>query len=133
MPNTYFQFKQFRIEQKKSGMKVTTDGCLFGALVTGEVTKMDVEPKCILDIGTGTGLLSLMLAQVTTESQIDSIDINERAFEEASNNLLISSVISEMVKGLPCIFEYVMTGMRKRDLISIANCPEFHSGIKTFL
>jgi tRNA1Val (adenine37-N6)-methyltransferase len=85
MPNTYFQFKQFRIEQAQSGMKVTTDGCLFGGWVANEVRKAD-EPKRILDIGAGTGLLSLMIAQVTKDANITAVEINKAAFIEATQN-----------------------------------------------
>lgn len=85
MPNTYFQFKQFRINQKQSGMKVTTDACLFGAWVAYEI-KGKNEPSAILDIGSGTGLLSLMLAQETNESKIQAIEINEAAYLEADRN-----------------------------------------------
>lgn len=69
-------------------MKVTTDGCLFGAWVADQIN--EPEPKRILDIGTGTGLLSLMLAQATQGSQLDAIEINEGAFEEATDNFKIS-------------------------------------------
>ena len=86
MPNTYFQFKQFRIDQERSGMKVTTDGCLFGAWVARYIQQFGEQAKHILDIGTGTGLLSLMIAQTTGESQIDAIEINKSAFEEANYN-----------------------------------------------
>lgn len=86
MPNTYFQFRQFRIEQAQSGMKVTTDGCLFGGWVASEIRKYG-EPKRILDIGAGTGLLSLMLAQVTEAAEIAAVEINESAFKEAKHNL----------------------------------------------
>lgn len=65
-------------------MKVTTDGCLFGGWVANEV--QSDEPKRILDIGTGTGLLSLMLAQVTELSRIDAVEINEQAFRESTQN-----------------------------------------------
>ena len=85
MPNAYFQFQQFKIDQAKSGMKVTTDACLFGAWVASEISRQD-DPNRILDIGTGTGLLSLMLAQRTKHSIIDAVEINELAFEEAQSN-----------------------------------------------
>lgn len=84
MANTYFQFKQFRIDQENSGMKVTTDGCLFGSWVASELKKND--PERILDIGAGTGLLSLMLAQKTTHAKIDAVEINEQAYGEATQN-----------------------------------------------
>jgi len=84
MPNTYFQFKQFRIEQEHAGMKVTTDGCLFGAWVAQQLSI--AEPKRLLDIGSGTGLLSLMIAQATSQTQIESVDINEAAFQETIFN-----------------------------------------------
>ncbi|OEK04086.1 tRNA1(Val) (adenine(37)-N6)-methyltransferase [Roseivirga misakiensis] len=83
MANTYFQFKQFRIEQDKAGMKVTTDGCLFGALI------QPVPTGTILDVGTGTGLLSLMLAQKTS-AQIEAIEIDESVAEQASHNFRTS-------------------------------------------
>lgn len=84
MSNTYFQFKQFRIEQKLAGMKVTTDGCLFGGIVASNIQKS--EPSTILDIGTGTGLLGLMLAQATIKSQIHGVEINPDAAEETKRN-----------------------------------------------
>ncbi len=80
MSNSYFQFKQFRIEQGKSGMKVTTDGCLFGAMIDCKGAKR------ILDIGAGTGLLSLMLAQREAHAEITAIEIDQNAYEEASEN-----------------------------------------------
>ena len=85
MKNTYFQFKQFIIHQGKTSMKVCTDSCLFGAWVAKILEEKQMEPKNMLDIGTGTGLLSLMLAQKTTGS-IDAIEINQSSFEEASAN-----------------------------------------------
>lgn len=66
-------------------MKVTTDGCLFGGWVADELKKYN-EPSRILDIGAGTGLLSLMLAQATETSQIDAVEINSSAHQEAAEN-----------------------------------------------
>ncbi|KYG71341.1 tRNA1Val (adenine37-N6)-methyltransferase [Roseivirga ehrenbergii] len=82
MANSFFQFKQFRIEQGNCGMKVTTEGCLFGAL---RLTPSTFKPKRILDIGTGTGLLALMKAQ-QTEGLIDAVEIDETAFKQAKSN-----------------------------------------------
>ena len=66
-------------------MKVTTDACLFGAWVASLIKK-NREPGNILDIGTGTGLLSLMLAQATKSTRIDAVEPNEAAFQEAKDN-----------------------------------------------
>lgn len=67
-------------------MKVTTDACLFGAWGANLIATLKEEPKNILDIGTGTGLLSLMLAQTTKKSRFDAIEINKEAFLEAKDN-----------------------------------------------
>lgn len=71
-------------------MKVTTDACLFGAWVANEIENASAKPKRILDIGTGTGLLSLMLAQVADQSVIDAVEINTDAYREASENFMKS-------------------------------------------
>jgi tRNA1Val (adenine37-N6)-methyltransferase len=89
MANTYFQFKQFTIHQDRSAMKITTDSCLFGAWVAEEVGGLRSEVRSILDIGAGTGLLSLMLAQQVNAS-ITAIEIDKDAFEQASENIAAS-------------------------------------------
>lgn len=86
MPNDYFQFQQFRIEQAKAAMKVTTDACIFGAWLANMLRNASGN---LLDVGTGTGLLALMVAQVS-RCRIDAIDIDAEAVEQARHNFLSS-------------------------------------------
>ncbi len=75
-----FQFKQFTIHQDQCAMKVSTDACILGAWV-------DVaQAENILDIGSGTGLLSLMMAQ-RTNARIDAVELDLPAFEQAQGNI----------------------------------------------
>ncbi len=80
MSNQTFVFKQFKIVQDKCAMKVGTDAVLLGSWVNAS------NAKTILDIGTGTGIISLMLAQ-KSGARIDAIDIDTNAFIQASENV----------------------------------------------
>ena len=84
MPNDYFQFQQFRIEQSACAMKVSTDACLFGA--SADLT----NATRLLDIGTGTGLLALMAAQRHPTVEIEAVEIEAAAAAQATANVAAS-------------------------------------------
>jgi len=115
--NSYFQFKQFRIEQERSAMKVGVDGVLLGAWT--DVT----NTKKILDVGTGTGLIALMLAQ-RSKAQITAIEIEQNAAQEASENC-IASPWKNRIEVLQTSFqEFAEIHSEKFDLI-VSNPPYF--------
>ena len=76
-----FTFKQFTVKQERSAMKVGTDGVLLGAW-----TSLDNQPLSILDIGAGTGIISLLLAQRSLSETIDAVELDENAYEECVDN-----------------------------------------------
>ena len=76
-----FTFKKFAVEQDRCAMKIGTDGVLLGAW-----TPITNNPFSVLDIGAGTGIIALMLAQRTNAEQIDALEIDEEAYEQAVEN-----------------------------------------------
>ena len=81
MPNPYFQFKQFVVFHDKCAMKVGTDGVLVGAWAQVDGARR------VLDIGTGSGLIALMLAQRNPDAFVTAVDIDEAAVEQARENV----------------------------------------------
>lgn len=79
--NKPFQFKEFTVQQDKTAMKVGTDGVLLGAWCSA-----DNLPDTILDIGTGTGIIALMMAQRSDAMTIDGVEIDENAYEQTVAN-----------------------------------------------
>jgi tRNA1Val (adenine37-N6)-methyltransferase len=85
LANHYFKFKQFTVWQDKCAMKVTTDGCLFGSMLPQYTIQKEV-----LDIGTGTCLLSLMYVQKNPSHTIDAVELDSAAAKQATENVLQS-------------------------------------------
>lgn len=83
MGNNQFRFKQFLVQQKHCAMKVSTDSCLFGAWVAHQVSHQGKA----LDIGAGTGLLSLMISQQSPELLTDAIEIEHGCHAQMNVNL----------------------------------------------
>jgi tRNA1Val (adenine37-N6)-methyltransferase len=86
MSNSYFQFKSFRIAQDRCAMKVTTDACLFGAIAAANI-QQGPNARRMLDIGAGTGLLSLMVAQKHPCLVLDAIEIQAADARQAVENI----------------------------------------------
>lgn len=82
MPNAYFQFKQFTVHHDKCAMKVCTDSCIFGAWVAQKIA----PHSNVLDIGAGSGLLTLILAQ-KTNGNLQGIEIDPSSFEQLQENI----------------------------------------------
>jgi tRNA1Val (adenine37-N6)-methyltransferase len=117
MGNNYFQFRQFKIEQDRCAMKVSTDACMQGAW-----TPAPSSIKTALDIGTGTGLLSLMLAQRNAVMKIDAVEIDPSAAEQAAENIAVSPWRDRIALIKADVRKYAFE--KKYDLI-ICNPPFF--------
>ena len=108
-------------------MKVCTDACLLGAWVANKIENKDIVPQNILDIGCGTGLLSLMLAQ-KTNAIIDAVEIDENAFVQTTENTAISKWKNQINVFNEDIVRY--TSAKKYDVI-ICNPPFFNNQLKS--
>jgi tRNA1Val (adenine37-N6)-methyltransferase len=124
MPKDHFQFKQFTIRQDRCLMKVGTDGVLLGAWA-------DVRgARTILDIGAGTGLIALMLAQRAPEALIDAVELDPGSAEQAAENIAASPWSGRVrVFSLP-IQDFAPPEGRLYDLI-VSNPPFFAGALKS--
>lgn len=123
MPNDFFQFKQFKVVQKALGMKVTTDACVFGALLADV---LPAHPIKVLDIGAGTGLLSLMVAQLHSSARITAVEIDEEASLQAQENCHQSPWADRISVVHQAIQDFHKTAQQSYDLI-VANPPFYTS------
>ena len=122
---TKFQFKQFSVEQDRCAMKIGTDGVLLGAW-----TPIDNNPANILDIGTGTGVIALMLAQRSNGQQIDALEIDEEAYEQSVDNFENSPWSDRLFSFHAGLDEFVEEPEDEYDLI-VSNPPFYTEDYKS--
>lgn len=119
-----FQFKQFSIDQTDCGMKVNTDAALLGAHAEAN------EPQHILEIGTGTGVIALMIAQRYPDAHIDAVEIDEKAAITASVNFK-NSPFSDQLTLIPTSFEeHFLNSSDKRYELIVSNPPYFINSLR---
>ena len=111
-----FKFKQFAVEQEDVAMKVGTDGVLLGAWAECE------GARCILDIGTGTGVIALQMAQRNPMAQVQAVEIDETAAKRARANFDNSPWAERLQVAQTAVQEFAPT--EKFDLI-VSNPPYF--------
>ena len=121
-----FKFKEFIVYQDRCAMKIGTDSVLLGAW-----TNISNSPESVLDIGAGTGIIGLMMAQRSSAECIDAIEIDEDAFEQCVENFEASPWADRLFCYHASLDEFLVEVDDKYDLI-ISNPPfyseEFSSG-----
>ena len=120
-----FNFKQFHVNQDRCAMKIGTDGVLLGAW-----TPIINNPYNVLDIGAGTGILSLMLDQRSNAEQIDAIEIDEDAYEQCVENFEASPWSDKLFCFHAGLDEFVDEPEDEYDLI-ISNPPFYTDDYKS--
>lgn len=121
MANNFFKFKQFTIFQNDEVLKVSTDSVLLGAWVPL------AHYKKILDIGTGTGLLSLMLAQRFSQAYIDAVEIDSIAYQVAKENFRLSPFAERINLFHESIQNFTTQNNGNRYDLIVTNPPYFNN------
>jgi tRNA1Val (adenine37-N6)-methyltransferase len=120
-----FKFKQFSIEQDRCAMKIGTDGVLLGAWAP-----IENNPFSVLDIGTGTGIIALMLSQRSYAQQIDALEIDDEAYEQAVDNFENSPWSDRLFCFHAGLDEFIEEPEDEYDLI-VSNPPFYTEDYKT--
>lgn len=126
MANSWFQFKQFKVCQEHAAMKVSTDACIFGAWLNALFKD---EQFKVLDVGTGTGLLSLMWLQENPKSHVCALEPNATAAQDALFNFEDSEWKDNIVLEQATLQEFSEKSQQRFDLI-ICNPPFFQNHLK---
>jgi tRNA1Val (adenine37-N6)-methyltransferase len=120
-----FRFKQFNVDQSGCAMKINTDGVLLGAMAEA------ANSAAILDIGTGTGVIALMLAQKVSEAKIDAVEIDSAAAKTAGNNFK-ASPFADRLAVYPLDFErYFDKCSGKKYHLIVSNPPFYIDSLKS--
>jgi len=120
-----FSFKKFIVNQDRCAMKIGTDGVLLGAWAP-----IENNPFSILDIGTGTGIIALMLSQRSSAQQIDALEIDEAAYEQATDNFENSPWNDRLFCFHAGLDEFIEEPEDEYDLI-VSNPPFYSEDYKT--
>ncbi|MGC1472333.1 MAG: methyltransferase [Psychroserpens sp.] len=123
--NKNFEFKQFSVGQDQCAMKIGTDGVLLGAW-----TSVETNPFSVLDIGAGTGILALMMAQRCHAEIIEALEIDDQAFEQCVDNFEQSGWNDRLFCYHASLEEFVNEIDDTYDLI-VCNPPFFSEDYKT--
>jgi tRNA1Val (adenine37-N6)-methyltransferase len=126
MPKDRFDFKQFSIKQDACAMKVSTDACVFGAWVAEAVP---ARANRVADIGAGTGLLTLMLAQAWPEAHFEAIEIDAAAAEQAVQNAAASLWASRITVHAQAVQQFALQKQATFDVV-VSNPPFFVNALK---
>ncbi|GIM49823.1 tRNA1(Val) (adenine(37)-N6)-methyltransferase [Capnocytophaga stomatis] len=121
-----FKFKQFSVSQAQSAMKIGTDNVLLGAW-----TPIDNSPESILDVGAGTGVLALMLAQRTNAETIDAVEIDEEAYIECTENFENSPWADRLFCYFASFQEFVEEMQDEKYDLIISNPPFYTADYQT--
>lgn len=125
-----FQFKQFFIEHKDCAMKVGTDSIMLGSWVTCPTCPDEIIPQQFLDIGTGSGLLAIMLAQKSPgRTCITGIDIDSDAIAQAKRNMANSPWSEKLIAQHISLQTFQKREVEQKFTLVISNPPYFNSPI----